>query len=110
MNFKKKFKIDFTILIPIIIFAIISIFTIYSAEGILVEENNYALRQLIWYGIGALISGLIIFIGNEKIIKATWGLYIIGVIALILLLFFGEPINNAKCWFTIPGIGAFQPI
>lgn len=109
MNFEKKFRIDFTILIPIIVFAIISIFTIYSAENLLVEENNYALRQLIWYGIGALITGLIIFIGNEKIMKASWILYIIGVISLVLLLFFGEPINNAKCWFKIPGIGAFQP-
>lgn len=109
MNFEKKFKIDFTILIPIIVFALISIFTIYSAENLLVEENNYALRQLIWYGIGALITGLIIFIGNEKIMKASWILYIIGVISLVLLLFFGEPINNAKCWFKIPGIGAFQP-
>ena len=69
MNFEKKFKIDFTILIPIIVFAVISIFTIYSAEGILVEENLYATRQLIWYGVGALITGLIIFIGNEKIIN-----------------------------------------
>ncbi len=26
-----------------------------------------------------------------------------------LLLFFGTNINNAKCWFTIKGIGTIQP-
>lgn len=109
MFYKKKYSLDFSILIPIIIFALISIITIYSAEGILVEQNNYALRQTIWYVIGALISGLIMFIGNEKILKATWILYSIGVGLLVLLLFFGTPLNNAKCWFVIPGIGAFQP-
>jgi len=109
MFYKKKYTLDISILIPVILFALISIFTIYSAEGILIEQNYYALRQLIWYGIGIFIVGLIIFIGNEKILKSSWILYIIGVILLILLLFFGEPLNNAKCWFIIPGIGAFQP-
>ena len=25
------------------------------------------------------------------------------------LLLFAEPVNNSKCWFTIPGIGSIQP-
>ena len=28
---------------------------------------------------------------------------------ILLLIVFGEPINNAKCWFKIPGIGTVQP-
>lgn len=36
-------------------------------------------------------------------------MYIFGNILLLLLLFFGTPINNSRCWFTIPGIGSFQP-
>lgn len=109
MFYHRKYHIDFSILVPIIIFAIISILTIYSAEGILIEKNDYALRQTIWYAIGFLIAGLIMFIGNEKVLKTTWILYIIGVISLILLFFFGTPLNNAKSWFVIPEIGAFQP-
>ena len=30
-------------------------------------------------------------------------------VLLFLLLIFGQPINGSKCWFTIPGIGSFQP-
>ncbi len=109
MFYKKKFKLDTLILIFVILFAIISIFTIYSAESLLIEQNHYTLRQIIWYGIGAIIVGLIILIGNERILKYSWVLYIITNVLLMLLLFFGTPLNNAKCWFIIPGIGAFQP-
>ena len=35
--------------------------------------------------------------------------YIIGIILLILVLFFGVNINNARCWFKIPLIGTLQP-
>ena len=31
------------------------------------------------------------------------------IVAVILVLFIGTPINNAKCWFIIPYIGSFQP-
>ena len=48
-------------------------------------------------------------IKNDFFIKYTWIFYIIGIILLGLLLIFGTPVNNAKCWFTIPGIGTFQP-
>lgn len=49
------------------------------------------------------------FIGNKQIYKYIWILYIIFNILLFLLLIFGTNINNAKCWFTIPGIGTVQP-
>lgn len=49
------------------------------------------------------------FIGNDVIIKNAWILYIIGNIMLVLLLIFADPISNAKCWFSIPGIGTIQP-
>lgn len=109
MNYHKRYKIDFTILIPIIAFAIISIFTINSAESILYEQSNYALRQTIWYGIGIIVVISLAIIGNKNIVRNTWILYWIFIALLGLLLIFGEPINNARCWFAIPGIGAFQP-
>lgn len=106
---RKKFQIDFSILLPVVLFAIIGITTIYSAESLLIEENNYALKQLIWYGIGTISIFLVILFGNKKIMKYAWYLYGLFVILLILLLFFGEPIHNSRCWFIIPKIGVFQP-
>ena len=109
MTNRKKYHIDLAILIPIILFAIISVLSIHSAEGVLLEQNNYAIRQALWYGIGIFIVGIIMFIGNEKILKFSWWLYFFGIILLVILLIFGEPLNNSKSWFIIPGLGAFQP-
>ena len=71
--------------------------------------SDLALRQGIWYLIGFILVYLIMFIGNDVIIKNAWILYIIGNIMLVLLLIFADPISNAKCWFSIPGIGTIQP-
>lgn len=105
-----KYKIEPGILISIILFAIISVVTISSAQILLDDTmQNLAFKQLIWYGIGFILAYFIMFIGNEFLYKNVWIFYAIGVILLILLLFFGTPINNAKCWFVIKGIGNFQP-
>lgn len=105
-----KYKIDNGILISLIIFAIISIFTIWSSQSLLGDSfNNLYIRQIMWYGVGFILAYFIMFIGNNLIIKNAKILYIIGVISLILVLFFGKEINYAKCWFVIPGIGNVQP-
>ena len=105
-----KYKVDKYILIPLILFAIISIFTINSAEKLLPTYlDGLAIKQAIWYVVGFVLAYFIMFIGNNFIYKNVWILYGIGVLSLILLLFFGTPINDAKCWFTIPGIGTIQP-
>ena len=49
------------------------------------------------------------FIGNKFLYNNAYIMYIIGVIALVLVLFFGINVNNATCWFKIPFIGTIQP-
>lgn len=104
-----KYKVDKGVLIPLIILAIISIITIYSAQNMLITKENLVLKQIMWYIVGFGLSYFIMFIGNDFIYDNIKILYIIGVISLILLLIFGTSINNAKCWFKIPGIGTIQP-
>lgn len=105
-----KYKIDKFIIIPIILFAIISVVSITSAQELLPSYmNTLALKQSLWYVAGFLLAYFIMFIGNDFIYDNIWILYSIGIILLVLLLIFGTPINNAKCWFSIPGLGTFQP-
>lgn len=105
-----KYKIDRTLLVPILIFAMISIVTIYSAQNLLSSNlQDLALRQTIWYIIGSGVIFFTLFIGNDFIFRNIWIFYGLGVLSLILLLLFGTPINNAKCWFSLPGIGSIQP-
>lgn len=106
-----KYRVDYLILIPLIIFALISIVTIYSAQALLPSYmNNLALKQNVWYLLGFGIAYFIMFIGNKFIYNNVWIFYTIGIISLICLLLFARPINEAKCWFTLPfGIGNIQP-
>ena len=105
-----KYKVDKYLLIPIILFVIISLITIYSSQDLLDKSyNTLVLKQIFWYSIGFGLVFLIMFIKNDFIFKYAWHLYIFGNISLLLLLIFGENINNAKCWFSLPGIGTIQP-
>lgn len=103
-------KLNYNIFIPIVLLSLISIITISSALTYTSSSlGNLALKQAIWYIIGWGLVIVLMKYKNEYLYRHTWFLYIIGIIALVLLLFFGTPINNSKCWFTIPGIGSIQP-
>ncbi len=105
-----KYKVDTGLLIALILFAIISIATIYSAQSLLPSYmHDLALRQLIWYIIGFMIAYFIMFIGNDYIYRNIWVFYGIGIALLLGLLLFATPINDARCWYQVPGIGTIQP-
>lgn len=87
-----------------------SVLTIYSALTYTSRSlGNLAIKQTVWYAIGWILVGILVKLKNEYLYRHTWLLYILGNISLLLLLFFGTPINNSRCWFTIPGVGSFQP-
>ena len=104
----KNYRVNKWLIVCVFLFSLISIFTIGSAQR-LIGVDDLMKRQIIWYLIGFILIFIVMKIKNDFFIKYTWFLYIIGVILLGLLLIFGSEVNNAKCWFTIPGIGTFQP-
>ncbi len=105
-----KYKVDKLILIPLFLFVIISVITIYSSQKLLPSYmNNLYIRQIMWYIIGFAITYFIMFVGNDYIYRHAWFIYTLGVLSLIGLLLFATPINDAKCWFSIPGVGTIQP-
>ena len=109
MKNSSKYAVDLGILFSIIAFAIISIITIGSAEKLLPGETNLMLKQIIWYLVSFGLAFVVMTLGNNFLYKNAWIFYIVGVVSLIAVLFFGATINDARCWFKIPGIGNFQP-
>lgn len=105
-----KFAVDKAILIPLILFGIISVISIYSTRELLdAEFQNLWIKQIFWYGLGFFLAYSLMFFGNKFLYNNAWIFYIIGVILLALVLFLGVDVNNARCWFKIPYIGTFQP-
>lgn len=105
-----KYKINFKIVIPILLMAIVSIITIYSALTYTSKSlGNLALKQAIWYIVGFILVFILLRLKNEYLYRHAWVLYILGNVLLLWLLLFATPINNSKCWLVIPGIGSIQP-
>ncbi len=105
-----KYKIDKSILLPLILFAIISVFTLYGTSSIISDEmGNLPLKQTIWYICGFVLAYLVMTVGNTFIYRIVWFLYGVGIVSLIGLFFFGTSINDATCWYQIEGIGTIQP-
>lgn len=105
-----KYKVDISILISIFLLFIISIISIYSTKKLLADEfSNLWLKQIIWYSVGLVLAYTTMSLGNKFLYNNAYILYIIGIISLVLVLFFGINVNNATCWFKIPFIGTLQP-
>lgn len=110
MKHVSKYKVDLSIIIPILVFFVVSIMAIYSTKRLLpIEYHNLWIKQIIWYVIGITIAYLTMFLGNKFLYRNAYIFYVIGIILLILVLPFGVTVNNATCWFKIPLIGTFQP-
>lgn len=107
---KLKIKNNIKLIIPLFCFTLISIVTIYSAQKMLPSSyNNLFVKQILWYILGYIC---LVFFSNAKnnfLYKYSNIFYWVGILTLILVLFFGTESNGAKCWFNIPGIGSIQP-
>lgn len=106
----KKLKINYSILICLLIFMVISIISIYSAMTYMPNYlGNLAIKQFIWYIFGFTLVLAIIKISNKALYQYSWYIYMTNILLLFILLLIGQPINGSKCWFNIPGIGSIQP-
>lgn len=59
--------------------------------------------------VGFFLAYTMMIFGNKFLYNNAWWFYFLGVLSLILVLFFGIERNKATCWFKIPFIGTIQP-
>ena len=105
-----KFKVENSILIPLILFGIVSVLSIYCTKDLMgADFQNYWLKQIIWYSVGFGIAYFMMILGNKFLYNNAWWFYLVGVASLVLVLFIGKEVNNARCWFNIKYIGSIQP-
>lgn len=113
MSEKKESRIDYGIVLSILLLAIISIATMFSTISLI---GNGGLRATImhvaWYVVGAVAIIVIMQFDSEQLWKITPYAYGLGLLLLILVLFFyDEPTflrTGARSWFKL-GPLTFQP-
>ncbi|PLR77326.1 rod shape-determining protein RodA [Bacillus sp. V3-13] len=110
---KNQVNFDANLLFIIFLFMIISCLSIYSSQKYLPYPDNFAMKQVVWYVAGLVISTAVYFFDFEQIKKISVYLYLFGVMLLSILIVAPESIapvtKGAKSWFYFEGIGTIQP-
>lgn len=104
MNYIKKFSI----LLPITILLILSLFNMYGASFTSNIYRNSLLKQSMWIVLGTIIMFAIYKIDMNFLLKTSTFFYILGILSLILVLFLGVNINGATSWYRV-GPFTMQP-
>ncbi|WP_203248132.1 FtsW/RodA/SpoVE family cell cycle protein [Sporosarcina beigongshangi] len=117
---KPKERFDWTLAFILLIFCLISLFAIASAQTtgqytLAGVPINFIPSQIQWYIIGTIIIAITMYLEPEQYKKAAWVIYGGGIFLLATLHFLPDGMelvaerNGAKSWFHIPKIGSIQP-
>ena len=131
MNFglskaRNPIKIDFILIALLLLMAVASLLSIYSSFGLIGEAMGMQnlIKQMFFYGMGFVVIGIIMYLGNDSIMElakiAYWilmaclGALFVGHIYYVLtgnveFLKIIVTRNGATSWFDFPVIGQFQP-
>ena len=107
-------RIDYGIILPVLLLALISIATLLSTTYIQVAHGSLrtVFMQFAWYVVGTIAIIVIMQFDSEQLWKLTTLSYIIGLILLVAVLFLYDrgtaAATGAKSWFRIASF-SFQP-
>ncbi|GEL07665.1 rod shape-determining protein RodA [Salisediminibacterium halotolerans] len=102
-------QLDFSLLFYLFVLMCFSLIAIHSAGAAGQYEGNFVQLQIIWFAIGTILMLSAMVIDYELFKNLSLPLYIIGMVLLLLVHFFGIEVNGAQRWIDIPGLGRFQP-
>jgi rod shape determining protein RodA len=115
----RSFKIDWMLVILILLLAAVSIVAIYGAIPLTpswVNGQDLLIKQVMWYVLGFITLGFLIFMGVDRLFSMSHIFYWILIVLLGLLILDSfidlpliYPINGARAWIQIPGVGTIQP-
>ena len=101
----KKYRVrdyDFRLIIMMVAITVIGILSVGSARA---DLQN---RQLLGFIMGFFMMVVLSFFDYSFFLRFHWGIYLLNITLLLMVMFLGEEVNNAKRWLVIGGI-QFQP-
>lgn len=109
-------RFDWTLAFIILLFGIISLFVIGSAQTSEQYTQNFVVKQVRWYILGSLIVAMVMYFEPAQYKKWAWYFYGFGIFLLLFLMLapggpdqIAEMRYNAKRWLHLPVIGTIQP-
>ena len=98
-------RIDPGLLTGLLALMILGGFVLYSASG---QREELVVQQLTRFGVGLLVMLFVAQIGLHRLYQWTPALYVLAVLLLMLVLFFGVSGKGAQRWLDL-GVIRFQP-
>jgi rod shape determining protein RodA len=106
MSFRDILKIDYLLLLPVMVLLVLGILFIYSS-GITssgVQLSDEYIRQIIWASVGVVLALVLALVNYRWFYNISIYVYLISLLPLIYTLFFGRIVNNAR-WLRIGSFG-----
>src|SRR5574342_1070413 len=112
-NQKNNSRLDYGLVTILILLFLSSCIAIYSAQTTgQYGSENFLLKQIVWYVIGAGIITAVITLDSDQLQKLSWYAYGFGLVLLSGLIVapasIAPVINGAKSWYKVPGMGTLQ--
>ncbi|MEH6979022.1 FtsW/RodA/SpoVE family cell cycle protein, partial [Bacillus pseudomycoides] len=110
-----QYRIDYILILIVLVIGAVSCFAIASAQPSLppaLQQVNFVAKQIQWYVIGAIAIFAIMVIDFDRYKQIAWYLYGFAMILLIgleLKIPGAVTIKGATAWYSLPGLGNFQP-
>jgi rod shape determining protein RodA len=93
---------DFKLIILMVAITVIGILAIGSAK------SEYQNRQILGFIMGLFLMIVLSFFDYSFFLRFSWAIYGLNIVLLLMVMFFGKDVNNARRWLEIGGI-QFQP-
>jgi rod shape determining protein RodA len=98
--------IDWILISLLLLNSLVGLAFIYSSSHYL--PGNYYLKQMAWIAVGMIALFLFLMVDYKALVSFSFYFYILALVALVGVLFFGRFVAGAKSWFRISFL-QFQP-
>lgn len=108
---EKLKKIDWSIVFILLLFMVVSTFLIYSAtvDNPSYSHAGFSKKNLINYAVGFVVFFFVSLIDFRIFLKTSLYSYVVGIVLLVSLYFFGVKKGGAVGWYELPFGLDFQP-
>ncbi|MCJ7497616.1 MAG: rod shape-determining protein RodA [candidate division Zixibacteria bacterium] len=104
----KTEEIDFKLFATTLLLSLIGILLIYSAKHTSLNEQNLFQKQLFWLFLSLIAAGILFIIPLRFHEIFSYLYYLLAIVLLVTVLFFGISRLGATRWFELKGM-TFQP-
>ncbi|MFT4822012.1 MAG: rod shape determining protein RodA, partial [Candidatus Azotimanducaceae bacterium] len=101
-----KFHLDIPLMLLLLLICSYGLVVLYSAVG---HETAPVISQLIKFGVATVVMILMAQISPVFYLRLAPFLFLLGLILLVLVIFFGYEVNGSARWLRIGGVFTFQP-